>query len=63
MTKSEILFSQLERGAGTCRQLADRTSIKLSTVRTVIHRLKKNGFVRAKEKCGRENVWVVVDVM
>ena len=63
MTKPEILIAQLQRGAGTCSQLADRTSIKLTTVRTIIYRLKKSGFIRAKEKCGRENVWVMVDVM
>jgi transposase len=57
-TIRERIIIQLEAGAGTCRQLADRMGdVKLSSIRSIVSRLKKEGIVRPREKAGKENVW------
>jgi predicted transcriptional regulator len=57
MTAKEEIIMQLKMGAGTCRQLEDRTDLKLSTIRVIISELKSKGMVEKREKFGRENVW------
>ena len=61
MTITDEIIMHLRMGAGTCRQLEDRTDIKLSTIRTVVSRLRKKGIIKKREKVGRENVWRLVD--
>jgi|TARA_R100000426_G_scaffold84624_1_gene63972 predicted transcriptional regulator len=61
MTVREEIILQLKMGNGTCRQLWDRTDLKLSTIRTVISELRVQGIVVNKEKVGRENVWSLVE--
>jgi hypothetical protein len=62
MTIKIIVLQQLEKGAGTCKQLADRMGdFKLGSIRAAVSALKKEGIVKARNKVGRENVWVVVD--
>jgi|TARA_R100000458_G_C8065150_1_gene106367 predicted transcriptional regulator len=57
MTAKEEIIMQLKMGAGTCRQLEDRTDLKLSTIRVIISELRSKGMVEKREKFGRENVW------
>mgnify|MGYP003127693411 CR=1 FL=1 len=61
MTAKEEIIMQLKMGAGTCRQLEDRTDLKLSTIRVIISELRSKGMVEKREKFGRENVWRLVD--
>ena len=57
-TIRERIIIQLEAGAGTCKQLADRMgNVKLSTIRSTVSRLRKEGLIRPREKAGKENVW------
>lgn len=57
MTAKEEIIMQLKMGAGTCRQLEDRTDLKLSTIRVIISELRSKGMIEKREKFGRENVW------
>ena len=61
MTAKEEIIMQLKMGAGTCRQLEDRTDLKLSTIRVIISELRSKGMVEKREKFGRENVWSLVE--
>ena len=61
MTITRRLIQQLEKGAGTCRQLQDRTGFNLGTIRAIICKLKAKGIVKEREKVGRENVWVFTE--
>jgi DNA-binding IscR family transcriptional regulator len=50
----------LDRGAGTAKQLADRTGLKLTIVRATMTQLHKAGMIRGTGKnAGREGVWEV----
>ena len=61
LTRPEQVLSELSRGQGTARQLADRSGIKLSIVRTNLSGLHKNGLARSTGDMVRhENVWEVI---
>ena len=61
MTVKEEIIMQLKMGAGTCRQLEDRTDLKLSTIRVIISELRAKGMVEKREKFGKENVWRLIE--
>ena len=61
MTIKIRVIEHLEKGAGTCRQLQDRTGFNLGTIRAIICELKAKGIVKEREKVGRENVWVFTE--
>ena len=61
MTIKIRIIEQLEKGAGTCRQLQDRSGFNLGTIRAIICELKAKGIVESREKYGRENVWVFTE--
>ena len=61
LTRKEQILAELERGAGTARQLADRTGLKLTIVRTTLTALHNKGLIRdTEDNVARENVWEVV---
>ena len=65
LTRPEQVLSELSRGQGTARQLADRSGIKLSIVRTNLSTLHKKNLIRATGTTvssgpSEENVWEVV---
>ena len=61
LSRPEQILSELDRGQGTARQLADRSGIKLSIVRTNLYGLHKNGLARSTGDMVRhENVWEVI---
>jgi len=61
LTRKEQILAELGRGAGTARQLADRTGLKLTIIRATLSALHKQGLIRDTEKnVARENVWEVV---
>jgi len=61
LSRPEQILSELDRGQGTARQLADRSGIKLAVVRTNMSALHMRGLIRATgAKVRFENVWKVV---
>lgn len=60
LTRKEQILAELDRGAGTAKQLSDRMGLKLTIVRTTMTQLHKAGLiVNTGKKSGREGVWIV----
>ena len=61
LTRKEQILAELDRGAGTAKQLADRMGVKLTIVRSTLSGLHKQGLIRDTGKdAGAEGVWEVV---
>ena len=61
LTRKEQVLSELGRGVGTARQVADRTGLKLNLVRVNMSALHKAGLIRhTGQFSGTEGVWEVV---
>ena len=61
LTRKEQILAELNRGAGTAKQLSDRMGLKLTIVRVPLSSLHKSGLIRDTGKdSGSEGVWVVV---
>jgi len=61
LTRKEQVLHELNRGAGTARQLADRMGLSLSIVRPNLSALHKDGLIRdTGTDAGLESVWEVV---
>ena len=61
LTRKEQILSALSRGAGTARQVADRTGLSLNVVRVTMSALHKKGLIKDTGiDAGSENVWEVV---
>ena len=61
LTRKEQVLAELERGAGTAKQLADRMGLKLTIVRSNLSSLHKSGLIRDTGKdAGTEGVGEVV---
>ena len=61
LTRKEQVLAELDRGAGTARQLADRMGLKLSIVRPQLSALHNKGLIRdTNVDAGAEGVWEVV---
>jgi len=61
LTRKELVLAELDRGAGTARQLADRMGLKLSIVRPQLSALHNKGLIRdTNVDAGAEGVWEVV---
>jgi predicted ArsR family transcriptional regulator len=61
LTRKEQVLAELDRGAGTARQLADRMGLKLSIVRPQLSALHNKGLIRDTNiDAGEEGVWEVV---
>ena len=60
LSRKEQILAELDRGAGTAKQLSDRMGLKLTIVRTTMTQLHKAGLiVNTGKKSGREGVWIV----
>jgi len=60
LTRKDQILGELDRGAGTAKQLSDRTGLKLTIVRATMTQLHKAGLiVDTGKKSGREGVWIV----
>ena len=61
LTRKEQVLHELNRGAGTARQLSDRMGLKLNIVRVNLSNLHKEGLVQdTGVDAGQESVWEVV---
>ena len=61
LTRKEQVLAELDRGAGTAKQLADRMGLKLTIVRSNLSSLHKSGLIKDSGKdAGAEGVWEVV---
>ena len=61
LTRKEQILAELDRGAGTAKQLADRMGLKLTIVRSNLSSLHKSGLIKDTGKdAGTEGVWEVV---
>ena len=61
LTRKEQILGELDRGAGTAKQLADRMGLKLTIVRSNLSSLHKSGLIKDSGKdAGTEGVWEVV---
>ena len=61
LTRKEQILAELDRGAGTAKQLADRMGLKLTIVRSNLSSLHKSGLIKDSGKdAGTEGVWEVV---
>ena len=61
LTRKEQILAELDRGAGTAKQLADRMGLKLTIVRSNLSSLHKAGLIKDSGKdAGTEGVWEVV---
>ena len=61
LTRKEQILSELNRGVGTAKQIADRSGVKLTIVRTTLSQLKKAGKIKDTGKdAGDESIWEVV---
>jgi len=61
LTRKEQILAELDRGAGTAKQLADRMGLKLTIVRSNLSSLHKSGLIKDSGKdAGAEGVWEVV---
>ena len=64
LTRGEQLLDELGRGIGTSKQLADRTGIKVSTVRYYMSKFHKEGKIEVSHTYEIGNpcyVWRLVD--
>tara|TARA_R100000773_G_scaffold43121_1_gene41146 strand:+ start:1333 stop:1524 length:192 start_codon:yes stop_codon:yes gene_type:complete len=55
--KQQVIIQLSQKGAGTARQLADRTALKLSSIRSALSELHRSGSIKSRNMSGRENVW------
>ena len=61
LTRKEQILAELSRDIGTAKQIADRSGVKLSIVRTTLSQLKKAGKIKDTGKdAGDESIWEVV---
>ena len=61
LTRKEQILAELNRGVGTAKQLADRSGVKLTIVRTTLSQLRKAGKIKDTGKdAGSESIWKVV---
>jgi len=61
LTRKEQILAELNRGVGTAKQIADRSGVKLTIVRTTLSQLKKAGKIKDTGKdAGDESIWEVV---
>ncbi len=61
LTRKEQILAELNRGVGTAKQIADRSGVKLTIVRTTLSQLKKSGKIKdTGVDAGAESVWEVV---
>jgi DNA-binding IscR family transcriptional regulator len=61
LTRKEQILAELDRDIGTAKQIADRSGVKLTIVRTTLSQLKKAGKIRDTGKdAGDESIWEVV---
>jgi len=61
LTRKEQILAELSRGVGTAKQIADRSGVKLSIVRTTLSQLRKAGKIKDTGKdAGDESIWEVV---
>ena len=61
LTRREQILAELDRGIGTAKQIADRSGVKLTIVRTTLSQLKSSGKIRDTGKdAGNESIWEVV---
>ena len=61
LTRKEQILAELDRGAGTAKQLADRMGLKLTIVRSNLSSLHKSGLIKDTGiDAGAEGVWEVV---
>ena len=61
LTRKEQILAELSRDIGTAKQIADRSGIKLTIVRTTLSQLKKAGKIKDTGKdAGDESIWEVV---
>ena len=62
LTRKEQILAELDRDIGTAKQIADRSGVKLTIVRTTLSQLKKAGKIRDTGKdAGNESIWEVVN--
>ena len=60
LTRKEQVLAELDRGAGTARQLSDRMGLRLTIIRPVLTSLHKEGLIRdTEDNVNQENVWEV----
>ena len=55
--KQQVIIQLSQKGAGTARQLADRTALKLSSIRSALSEIHRGGSIKSRNMSGRENVW------
>lgn len=61
LTRKEQVLYELNRGAGTARQLSDRMGLPLNLVRVNLSILHKEGLIQdTGVNAGKESVWEVV---
>ena len=61
LTRKEQILAELSRDIGTANQIADRSGVKLTIVRTTLSQLRKAGKIKDTGKdAGDESIWEVV---
>ena len=61
LTRKEQILAELSRDIGTAKQIADRSGVKLTIVRTTLSQLRKAGKIKDTGKdAGDESSWEVV---
>ena len=61
LTRKEQILAELSRDIGTAKQIADRSGVKLTIVRTTLSQLRKAGKIKDTGKdAGAESIWEVV---
>ena len=61
LTRKEQILAELSRDIGIAKQIADRSGVKLTIVRTTLSQLRKAGKIKDTGKdAGDESIWEVV---
>ena len=61
LTRKEQILAELDRDIGTAKQIAARSGVKLTIVRTTLSQLRKAGKIKDTGKdAGNESIWAVV---
>ena len=61
LTRKEQILAELNRDIGTAKQIADRSGVKLTIVRTTLSQLRKAGKIKDTGiDAKKESVWEVV---
>ena len=61
LTRKEQILAELSRDIGIAKQIADRSGVKLTIVRTTLSQLRKAGKIKDTGKdSGDESIWEVV---